>query len=101
MNTLLHNSGRRIGTEARCGAQVRDGGGPASGARVPQGVQGAGHLGGKLTCLRMKCIRGIEHHNGRCMQIEDSPGLDEVTLTRKFGNEECVCFHLCLQQFIG
>ena len=38
----------------------------------------------------MKCIRGIEHHDGRCMQIEDSPGLDEVTLTRKFGNEECV-----------
>ena len=21
----------------------------------------------------------------------DTPGLDEVTLTRKFGNEECVC----------
>ena len=34
------------------------------------------------------------------MQIEDSPGLDEVTLTRKFGNEECVCPYLCLQPFI-
>ena len=29
------------------------------------------------------------------VQIVDSPGLDEVTLTRKFGNEECVLFQAC------
>ena len=28
------------------------------------------------------------------LQIEDSAGVDEVTLTRKFGNEECVFPHL-------
>ena len=28
------------------------------------------------------------------LQIEDAAGVDEVTLTRKFGNEECVIPHL-------
>ena len=30
------------------------------------------------------------------VQIVDSPGLDEVTLTRKFGNEECVVLGLAI-----